>query len=192
MFAIPNCDTVKKARNFLENNKIDYEFIDFKKSPPTKAQIKAWSDYSGELPINKKGMTYRKYKDYYEALSMPEKIRLDYRKYSLIKRPVLVYNGKTIALGFNEEQYKELNNKMHLILFVDINGAVILDDVHRDKNFDLAIQQLITENNIPIGEAFQKKFTEIKRRLTESELFSSFIHLIKYLKYTENGIHYNL
>jgi Spx/MgsR family transcriptional regulator len=108
MYAIPNCDTVKKARAFLEKNKIDYEFIDFKKSPPTKAQIKAWSDYAGELPVNKKGMTYRKYKDQYEALSIPEQIEFIIANTSLIKRPVLVQNDKAIALGFNEEQYKEL------------------------------------------------------------------------------------
>ncbi|MFI4919606.1 MAG: arsenate reductase family protein [Legionellales bacterium] len=108
MFAIPNCDAVKKARNFLERNKIDYEFIDFKKSPPTKAQIKAWSDFADELPINRKGTTYRKYKDHYEALSMLEKIDFIIANTSLIKRPILVENGKTIALGFNEEQYKEL------------------------------------------------------------------------------------
>ncbi len=111
MFAIPNCDTVKKARNFLEKNKVDYEFIDFKKSPPTKVQIEGWSDFLGELPINKKGMTYRKYKDHYEALSMPEKIDFVIANTSLIKRPVLVKNGKTIALGFSEDQYKELLNK---------------------------------------------------------------------------------
>lgn len=109
MFAIPNCDTVKKARNFLEKNKIDYEFIDFKKSPPTKSQLKAWTDYLGELPINKKGMTYRKYKDHYEALSMPEKIDFIIANTSLIKRPVLEQNGKTIAVGFNEEHYQEIN-----------------------------------------------------------------------------------
>ncbi|PWY55453.1 arsenate reductase [Legionella qingyii] len=108
MFAIPNCDTVKKARTFLEKNNIDYEFIDFKKNPPKAAQIKAWADYLGELPINKKGTTYRKYKDHYEALSMSEKIDFIIENASLIKRPVLVENGKTIALGFNEEQYNEL------------------------------------------------------------------------------------
>lgn len=108
MFAIPNCDTVKKARNFLENNKIDYEFIDFKKFPPTKAQIMAWSDYAGELPVNKKGMTYRKYKDHYEELSPLEKIDFIIANPSLIKRPVLVHDSKPIALGFNEEQYNQL------------------------------------------------------------------------------------
>lgn len=108
MFAIPNCDTVKKARTFLEKNKIDYEFIDFKKTPPTKVQIQAWSDYFGGLPVNKKGMTYRKYKDHYEALSIPEQIDFIIANTSLIKRPVLEQDGKTIALGFDEEQYKEL------------------------------------------------------------------------------------
>lgn len=108
MFAIPNCDTVKKARLFLESHKVDYEFIDFKKRPPTKEQIKAWGDYLGELPINKKGMTYRKYKGQYEALSFPEQIDFIIANPSLIKRPVLMQNGKAIAFGFNEEQYKAL------------------------------------------------------------------------------------
>ncbi|CAM3109463.1 arsenate reductase [Legionella steigerwaltii] len=108
MFAIPNCDTVKKARTFLENNNIDYEFIDFKKFPPTKVQVQEWSEYLGELPINKKGTTYRKYKDQYESLSMAEKIDFIIANPSLIKRPILLQNGKTIAVGFNEEHYKEL------------------------------------------------------------------------------------
>lgn len=108
MFAIPNCDTVKKARRFLEDNKIDYEFIDFKKTPPVKEQIEAWGDFLDELPINKKGMTYRKYKDYFEALNTSEKVHFIIANSSLIKRPVLEQNGKVIAIGFNEEQYKEL------------------------------------------------------------------------------------
>ena len=111
MYAILNCDTVKKTRNFLEKNKIDYEFIDFKKSPPTTSQIKTWSDYAGELAINKKGMTYREYKDQYEALSMSGKIDFIIQNPSLIKRPILVQNGKTILMGFNEEQYKEFLKK---------------------------------------------------------------------------------
>ncbi len=108
MFAIPNCDTVKKARTFLEKNKIDYAFIDFKKTPPTTAQIEAWSDVTGELPVNKKGTTYRKYKDEYETLDRAGKIEFIIANPSLIKRPVLVQNDKILAVGFNEEQYKEV------------------------------------------------------------------------------------
>ena len=108
MFAIPNCDTVKKARDYLEKNKIAYEFNDFKKNPPTKEQIIAWGDYLGELPVNKKGMTYRKHKDHYEALGPSEKINFIIANPSMIKRPVLMQNGKTIALGFDEKDYKQL------------------------------------------------------------------------------------
>jgi arsenate reductase (glutaredoxin) len=108
MFAITHCDTVKKARQFLEKNKIDYHFIDFKKSPPTKEQIKAWGDYLGELPINKKGATYRKYKGYYDALAIPEQVDFIIANTSLIKRPVLMQREKVIAIGFNEDQYNQL------------------------------------------------------------------------------------
>ncbi len=105
MFAIPNCDTVKKARLFLEKNQIEYEFIDFKKKPPTLLQIKAWSEYLKELPINKKGSTYRKFKDQYEVLSLPDKIDFIIANPSIIKRPVLVKDGMIMAIGFSEEQY---------------------------------------------------------------------------------------
>ncbi len=95
MFAIPNCDTVKKARSFLQKSEIDYEFIDFKKVPPKARQIKACS-------------TYRKYKDEYEALNAEEKIEFIIANPSIIKRPVLEKNGKTFALGFDEELYSKL------------------------------------------------------------------------------------
>lgn len=112
MFAIPHCSTVKKARAFLEQHKIDYTFIDFKKNPPTRAQIQAWSAFSGELPINKRGQTYRKYKDQYDALSLPEQIDFIIANTSLIKRPVLTQEGSVIALGFNEEEYHSLLNRL--------------------------------------------------------------------------------
>lgn len=108
MFAIPNCDTVKKARSFLEKNKVAYEFVDFKKTPPTPEQIKKWSTFAGELPVNKRGTTYRKYKDDYEAMSLEGKTAFIIANVSLIKRPVLEKNGKIIALGFDEEHYNEL------------------------------------------------------------------------------------
>ncbi|HRD69385.1 MAG TPA: Spx/MgsR family RNA polymerase-binding regulatory protein [Legionella sp.] len=108
MYAIPNCDTVKKARNFLDKNNINYEFIDFKKIPPTKTQINVWSDFLGELPINKKGLTYRKNRDHYETLEKSDKIAFISANPSLIKRPILTDNGNVIAIGFDEEHYKTL------------------------------------------------------------------------------------
>lgn len=106
MFAIPNCDTVKKARTFLDAFKITYEFIDFKKSPPTKEHIKLWHEYLKVLPINTKGTIYKKYKDQFDALNELEKIEFIIANPSIIKRPVLMENDKVLAIGFDEEHYK--------------------------------------------------------------------------------------
>lgn len=108
MYAIPNCDTVKKARMFLDKKKIDYQFVDFKKSSPTTEQIKRWAEFFGELPVNKKGLTYKKLKDEYEGLTAAQKIKFISENTSMIKRPVLEKNDKTIAMGFDEEFYKGL------------------------------------------------------------------------------------
>lgn len=108
MYAIPNCDTVKKARTFLDKKKIVYEFVDFKKTPPTAEQIKRWGEFFGELPANKKGITYKKFKDEYENLTAAQKIKFLIANTSMIKRPVLEKNDKTLAIGFEEETYKAL------------------------------------------------------------------------------------
>jgi hypothetical protein len=62
----------------------------------------------GELPANKKGLTYKKYKDEYEALSESKKIAFLIDNTSMIKRPILEKNDQTVAMGFDEEQYKKL------------------------------------------------------------------------------------
>ena len=106
MYAIANCDTVKKARHFLEKKKIDYEFVDFKKVAPTAEQIKRWAEYYGELPANKKGITYKKYKDEFESLTEAQKIKFLISNTSMIKRPILEKNDKTIAMGFSDGEEK--------------------------------------------------------------------------------------
>lgn len=108
MFGISNCDTVKKARTFLEKNNISYEFIDFKKTIPSKTQIQIWSEYASELPINKKGTTYRKHQEHYESLSPQEKIHFIIANPSIIKRPILLKNDKPIAIGFNESVWEQI------------------------------------------------------------------------------------
>jgi len=108
MYAIPNCDTVKKARTYLDKKKVAYEFVDFKKTPPTAEQIKRWGEFFGELPANKKGTTYKKYKEKYEALTPSEKVKFLIANSSMIKRPVLEKNDKTVAIGFDEELYGAL------------------------------------------------------------------------------------
>lgn len=108
MYGIPNCDTVKKARLVLEKKKIDYEFIDFKKTQPTAADIKRWEAAFGELPANKKGPTFRKIKEQYDGASPKQQLELLLENTSAIKRPILELGSKVICFGFDEDIYKKL------------------------------------------------------------------------------------
>lgn len=106
LYGIPNCDTVKKARTYLEGKKIAFEFVDFKKTAPTAEDISRWEKAFGDLPVNKAGQTYKKHRDAYEKLSPKEKVKFIMANSSMIKRPILEENGKVLAFGFKEEEYK--------------------------------------------------------------------------------------
>lgn len=108
IYGIPNCDTVKKARTFLDKKNVKFDFIDFKKTPPTPEDISRWSKAFGDLPVNKSGLTYKKHKDLFEKLSEKEKISFLCSNSSMIKRPILEKNGKVLAFGFKEDEYTVL------------------------------------------------------------------------------------
>lgn len=107
LYGIPNCDTVKKARTFLESKKVDFDFIDFKKVPPTLTDIERWKEAFADFPVNTKGTTYKKFKEEFEALSPKEKVKFLTVNSSMIKRPILEKNNKVIAFGFSEDAYKK-------------------------------------------------------------------------------------
>ncbi len=111
LFGIPNCDTVKKARTFLEKNKVDYDFIDFKKRPPTEAEIKRWMSFMKTWPVNTKGPTYRKIREKFESASDSQKMKMLIENSSAIKRPVLEYERAVKAVGFDPHFYGELKVK---------------------------------------------------------------------------------
>ncbi len=106
MYGIPNCDTVKKARVALEKKRIEFEFIDFKKTPPMSEQILKWKEAFGDWPVNKKGPTFRKTQDEFEAASDAGKMKLILDNTSMIKRPILEVSAKKILFGFDEESYR--------------------------------------------------------------------------------------
>ncbi|MFP5384917.1 MAG: arsenate reductase family protein [Bacteriovoracia bacterium] len=108
LFGIPNCDTVKKARTFLEKKKASVDFIDFKKYRPTVEDIQRWSEVFGGLPVNTKGVTYKKHKELFETLSAKDKVSFIQDNTSMIKRPILEKGSKVMAFGFDEEAYKSL------------------------------------------------------------------------------------
>ena len=111
VYGIPNCNTVKKAREWLESNGVAYEFHDFKKQGLDAATAETWlNQQPWEKLINRAGMTWRglgedaksSIKDSISA--MP----LMLEKTSVIKRPVLVQDNKILALGFDETTYGKL------------------------------------------------------------------------------------
>ena len=111
LFGIPNCDTVKKARVFLESRKIQFEFVDFKKYTPSFDDIKRWSKSFGGLPVNTKGVTYKKHKERFEKMSQTDQIAFIQENTSMIKRPILENNGIVLCFGFDQDQYEERLNK---------------------------------------------------------------------------------
>lgn len=110
LFGIPNCNTVKKARNWLDANNVAYAFHDFKKQGIDEATINSWlSQYPWEKLINRAGLTWRGLDDATKS-SITDNISattLMQAKTSVIKRPILVKDGKILALGFDENVYKE-------------------------------------------------------------------------------------
>ena len=110
IYAIPNCNTVKKALDWLKQHKIVFEFHDYKKLGITATQLNAWCKQVGwEALINKKGATWRLLSKEEQASITTQKaaVALMLEKTSIIRRPIIEENGKIIALGFDEAAYKE-------------------------------------------------------------------------------------
>ena len=110
VYAIPNCNTVKKALDWLQKNKIAYEFHDYKKKGITATILTNWCKQVGwEALVNKKGTTWRQLTPDVQASITTQKaaIALMLEKTSIIKRPLIEEEGKILVLGFDEIEYKK-------------------------------------------------------------------------------------
>lgn len=107
VYGIKNCNTVKKALTWLDENKITYTFHDYKKEPATSAQLEAWEkEIPWEKLINKKGTSWRKLSsdEQAEVVDADSANKVLLNNNSMIKRP-LIESPKGIVLGFDEEEY---------------------------------------------------------------------------------------
>ncbi|MCO4794192.1 MAG: Spx/MgsR family RNA polymerase-binding regulatory protein [Bacteriovoracaceae bacterium] len=109
LYGIPNCDTVKKAKKHLESIGVEFDFVNFKKDGVEKASIERWKKFLGEWPVNKRGRTFKQFKDEFESASDSVKIKLIQENTSLIKRPVLEKGKSVMCLGFDLDVYNKLN-----------------------------------------------------------------------------------
>ena len=106
IYGIKNCDTMKKARTWLDSHGVSYEFHDYKTAGAPKEKLKAWCDELGwETLLNRAGTTFRKLPEADKAgLNERKALALMLDQPSMIKRPVLEAGGKLIV-GFKPEIY---------------------------------------------------------------------------------------
>lgn len=109
VYGIPNCNTVKKALDWLKANNVVYEFHDFKKLGVTDEKLKEWDSKAGyEKFLNKQGLTWKQLdpavKD--SIKTKEDALQLLQQKTSMIKRPV-IEDGDFLFFGFDEAVYQQ-------------------------------------------------------------------------------------
>lgn len=106
-YGISNCDTVKKARAWLDATGIDYAFHDYKKESADPAKLAAWSDAVGwEALLNRRGTTFRALSEADKAdIDRAKGLRLMAANPSLIKRPVVEHAGG-VLVGFDAGEWE--------------------------------------------------------------------------------------
>ena len=111
LYGIPNCNTVKKARDWLAERNIAVEFNDFKKQGVTAAELSLWlSQIPHEKLINRAGLNWRGLDEETKnsITNDAAAIALMQTKTSIIKRPVLVKDGTVLCVGFDEARYADI------------------------------------------------------------------------------------
>ena len=107
LYGIPNCDTVKKARAWLDEHGLAYAFHDYKKLGVPQAEATAWMARHGwEKLLNRRGPTWRKLDPARQAAvtDAASALALMNEQSSVIRRPVLV-RGDTVLVGFDADEW---------------------------------------------------------------------------------------
>lgn len=107
LYGIPNCDTVKKARAWLDARGLGYTFHDYKKEGADPARLAGWVDAAGwEKVLNRAGTTFRKLpEDDKSALDAAKAVRVMAANPSAIKRPMVEHPGG-LLVGFNQPEWE--------------------------------------------------------------------------------------
>ncbi|MFQ3249613.1 MAG: Spx/MgsR family transcriptional regulator [Glaciecola sp.] len=109
LYGIPNCDTIKKAKKWLEANKIEYQFHDYRKDGLDESWlIKTESVLGWETMLNKRGTTYRQLSDEQKnTINKESALALMLEFPAMIKRPILIHSD-SYHIGFNVESYSQV------------------------------------------------------------------------------------
>lgn len=106
LYGIPNCDTVKKARTWLDNHGIAYTFHDYKKAGADAAKLAAWCHAAGwDKVLNRAGTTFKKLPDADKAdLDQAKAVAVMAANPSCIKRPIVEHPGG-LLVGFKDAEW---------------------------------------------------------------------------------------
>jgi arsenate reductase len=109
IYGIKNCDTMKKARAWLDKHGVDYAFHDYKTTGIERDRLERWAKKVGwETLLNRAGTTFKKLPDKdKEGLSEKKAIALMLAQPSMIKRPVLDLGGGKLLVGFSPDRYNK-------------------------------------------------------------------------------------
>jgi len=109
IYGIKNCDTMKKAMAWLNDNGVDYLFHDYKKDKvPANMIDKAINQFGWEVVINKRGTTWRTLdQEIKDTMDNKRALNIAIENPSIIKRPILNYNDN-VYVGFKDDEYKNI------------------------------------------------------------------------------------
>ena len=114
LYGIKNCNTVKKSIDWLNGQKINFEFMDVKKGILDEKTLSEWIEnlpngYSWESLVNKSGITWRKLDDEQKKIAGTQigVFGLIIEKPSIMKRPVITNGNKVLTIGFDELKFSE-------------------------------------------------------------------------------------
>jgi arsenate reductase len=107
IYGIRNCDTMKKARAWLDRRGVDYAFHDYKTRGIDRGRLETWARKAGwETLVNRAGLTFKKLPDKdKQGLNEKKAIALMLRQPSMIRRPVLELSGGKLLVGFKPDEY---------------------------------------------------------------------------------------
>ncbi|MGC1547240.1 MAG: arsenate reductase [Rhodanobacter sp.] len=111
LYGLPNCDTCKKARNWLTRFEVEHTFVDYRTNPVPAATLKNWAQQLGgwEKLINKAGTTWRNLLPQRKTPASDPEWTLLLKEYpALIRRPVVVQANGEVSVGFSDTGFKKL------------------------------------------------------------------------------------